>query len=525
MSHVAVCVASHVSIMRQVKLTRSEGLVLPPTSGHLVKIFDVIQYMASYLKYANRAATALRAGKDLYDEARPYVDAISSGLKRLRTTSTSKGVGRRSSSLGRAVRRHFRGRRKRSYRVIRRRSRRYRKIRRLKRLVPPMPRKTVYQRRRKGIRRGNQGMLSLQYRLQSGSTLPEQTFARVYYRGSSSVHFRTLVTDTPSNQQFKISVGERTFVLNDISGSPWNENSISNNMTDNGLAGVIMYKSFWESIYRQYMVLGAKMKICIRPTVYPSQVAQMINASPYGSTVPMEAQPGYYYARVYYHRAMGGGSTSVGNESVGYPIRNQAGQDDPGTENYWPHLRDFLSDNTVTWKKDRTSLRTKIHVHRDLSLGSTTGTSSWYPSSGASYELETSNRNIYLNVNFSAKKNFMTKDILVNGTWNTWDTQLDDMYRFYVRFGYIGFNQDGNVAYHIPIDRGPERSVSVDISYFIALRDPLITPTMYEGWSDRGIKALAMQATTEVPEGISEVDEDEVFSDDETDSTCASTCA
>ncbi|MEM1832428.1 MAG: hypothetical protein QXJ97_12980 [Desulfurococcaceae archaeon] len=295
-------------------------------------------------------------------------------------------------------------------------------------------------------------------------------------------------------------------------------NDTTNYSTDPSFQGQIMYKNLWLTLYNSYQILGAKLRIRMKPSVYPSLIGGPgINTSETissDSQVPLNAQPGYYYARVFYKRQQPGGDINRA-DWVGHPIHpvfSFGPQADKWHEDYWPHERDFLSDSTVTWKRDTSSIRTKIHWHRNNVVNPTTAAYEPLPSSSTSYELECSNRPVTLTVKFSAKKHFMMKDALRNGYWNEWNSQLDDSLRFYVRFGYIGFHNDGTQAYHIPIDRVIERVVDIDISYFAALRDPLVQPTMYN--TSEGAAKMELEDMPMIEED-DEDDEDDEFTDEE----------
>lgn len=352
--------------------------------------------------------------------------------------------------------------------------RKVRKTKKLNRLVgKPAPRKSIYNRRTKTMRQYNSGKLSLQQRLQNGGALPNTTFARMFWRGSCGTDFacRNPLLATGDSQ----IVNNRTLCLNDISVSP--VYTYIPNMQHS-----VTYSPLWRTLYEKYMVLGAKCKIKINTQYYPAGLADMAIADTVNFTerynVPPDAQVGYWYVRAYYNRATipGGDPTPVGQ-----PIVRGSSADDPKTEDFWPNLREFLSDPTVTFKKDTTNIRTKLHIHSDANVYNTlddptSNKQKIAPSTGTSYEIETATKPVYLTCNFSAKKHFQDKNPLRNRPFNEWDTTLNPIHRFQIRYGYIGFNSTGTVAYHIPIDRNPSRMVELEIQYFVALRDPKITP-------------------------------------------------
>lgn len=359
--------------------------------------------------------------------------------------------------------------RKRIYRKIRK----VRKTKKINRLVgKPVPRKSIYSRRTKTMRQYNTGKLSLQQRLQNGGALPNTTFARMFWRGSCGTEFSTRNPLAPvGNSQ---AVESRTLCLNDISSPP--VYSVIPQMQHG-----VTYAPLWKTLYERYLVLGATCKIKINTQYYPYMLADMATGSSnptiYANklNVPANAQPGYWYVRAYYKRAAVAGGDPT---PVGHPIVQGSSADDPKTEALWPNLREFLSDPTVTFKKDTTNIRTKLHVHSNANVyNSTDGSNAVIsPSTGTSYEIETSTKPVYLSCNFSAKKHFQDKNPLRNQPFNEWDTNLSTDHRFQIRFGYIGFSLNGNVSYHIPIDRNFHRMVEYEIQYFVALRDPRINP-------------------------------------------------
>lgn len=338
-----------------------------------------------------------------------------------------------------------------------------RKQRKLNKLVgKPVPKKSVYERKRKTMRRYNSGKLSLQQRLQNGGALPNTTFARLFWRGSRAIAFGCIAPGAPvgtSSAQVRI----RTMCLNDISQSPNYAASLNQPIT---------YAPMWKSLYNKFLVLGAKLKVKINPTYYPERFATTTNTdSTSDSKVPRDAQPGYWYIRAYYKR------NKDGEGEVGHPIKPSADGEDPHQENWWPNLREFLSDPTVTYVKDVTNVKTKMHVHHTANiLDNASGPISNPPTTNFSYEIETSTKPVYLTCNFSAKKHFQDKNTLTDRDFISWDESLAIDQRFEVRFGYIGFNSVGNVAYHIPIDRNTNRMCEMEVQYFVALREPKITP-------------------------------------------------
>lgn len=391
--------------------------------------------------------------------------------------------------------------------------RKYRKKAKLNKLVgKPVGRKSIYNKRAKKMRTYNTGKLSLQSRFQNGGSLPNTTFARLFWRGSQTCNFSNLKFNATAGTASQ-DVQSRTYCLNDISLSP----SYSNLAV---MKHTVTYAPIWKSLYKQYIILGATAKFKINPSFYPTSYSTSglpPGASQQAPQVPRNAQPGYWYVRAYYKRSTP--YLSDDGAVVGHPISPSPNSTvaDPKTEILWPTLREFLSDPTVTYKKDKTNVRSKLHVHTagDIYANSPSAMPSG-PSTGVSYEIETATRPVYLKVNFSAKKHFQDKNILRNGSWIDWDENLPESERFQVRFGYIGFANNGTTSYHVPIDRNMDRFVETEIQYFVGLRDPLVNPHS-EQLSNI---SMAREAIEQLPDTFdeeleSEYDPDEFDEDDD----------
>lgn len=340
---------------------------------------------------------------------------------------------------------------------------RYTKKRKLAKLVGTTKNKNIYNRKYKSVRRNNTGPLQLQSRIQSGDSLPNMTFARLQWRGSAGLNMAVGRGANPGSTQ----VNSRSFCLNELSSTgPCLESVVTFNHGPT-------YMPLWQSLYKEYMVLGTKFTVKINPMIQSENIATKAQTGNpnFDVVVPTNAQPGYWYIRVNYKR-----NTPL--DEIGYPIAPGAASSiDIKSENYWASLREFLSDPTVSYKKDRTVVRNKLHQHHTGDLGtSALGHVSTNTTSSFSTEIESSNRPITLSVKFSAKKDFKDKNIINNFPWTEWNTNLADPYRFHVRFGYIGFNANGTVAYHIPVDRQTTKFCEVDIQYFVGLREPNIGP-------------------------------------------------
>lgn len=192
-----------------------------------------------------------------------------------------------------------------------RKTRYIRKVRSLARKVGPVFKKSIYNKKTSKIRRNNTGKLSLQNRIQNGLSLPNVTFARLQWRGSTTTS--TVCRNFAYTGTSSANISARTYCLNDISSSP----TLFENLNHS-----VNYHDLWKSLYDNYKVLGATAMFKITPTSLPSQ--QVTTQSPsssqlYSFQLPLSVKNGFWYARVYYHRATISGSTDEDN-SVGHPI-------------------------------------------------------------------------------------------------------------------------------------------------------------------------------------------------------------
>lgn len=373
-----------------------------------------------------------------------------------------------------------------------RKTRYVRKIKALNRKVGPSYKKSIYNKKTSKIRRNNTGKLSLQNRIQNGLSLPKTTFARLQWRGSNVIS--TACANPTYTGTSTISMSNRTFCLNDISFSPTTSSSMNH---------LVNYAHLWKSLYSEHQVLGASATFKISPTSLPQYQTSTTpppNDYTHSFQLPLNVKHGFWYARVNYHRAS---NNSTPGDEVGHRINEAATKvtdpNDNKTEDLWKSMRDFLTDPTVTFKKDSSYVRQKMHVHTEIPLDKTlTGTTS-FPGSNTktSYEIESSTKPVILKVNFSAKKNFQDNNVMRNQPWQTWNTSVSIPNRFLVRIGYIAFGPDGNIAYHIPLSRNPSAVLETDIKYFVAMRDPLISPSTEQ---------LSGQRMMSLPDDIGEMD-------------------
>jgi len=328
--------------------------------------------------------------------------------------------------------------------------------------------RNIFNRKFKKMRRYNRAPLMLYKRLVTGQPLPESTFAKLHWRGSGNLTFvvNTAAPSAPGNIPF-----QRSLVLNDIRGSPM----MGSFAPTSPWLEPFRYFALWKLLYRDYLVLGAKIRVSIKQTSWPIRIAgpEPDTSNFLENSVPLNAQPGYYYIRCYYFRAspvIGGGA----RDSVGHPIDTSA---QSKSEQYWSCLSEFLQDTTVTWKKDPITIRRKLAFSTPAVIqNNSEGEFAMYPTSAVNYEVECSSKPIVLTAGFSAKKHWEDTNILRNGPWRNLmsGAALPDVDQFRVRFGYIGFDASGQVSYHIPLDRQPERFAEIDVKYAVAWRTPLM---------------------------------------------------
>lgn len=344
------------------------------------------------------------------------------------------------------------------------------KAKKTNRLVGRSIAKPIYTKRRSTMRRYNKGKLSLQTRLQNGMSLPNTTFARMYWRGNNSAV--TTCGNPIYSGTTPIHLNDVTMCLNDISTSP----SLS-------MLHPVTYSAMWKQLYNKWLVLGAKMTCRIQPQIMQTSIPSVnqTSAQQYRNILPLgNIRAGFWYVRCYYERAHTAGNDPT---TVGHPIDDvpRVPSSNPNVDNKcelnWSTMREFLSDPTVTWKRDKSVLRQKLHVHSPQPINPS-GNPGVIPAENntISTEIEQNTSPIYLNVNFSAKKHFEEKNPLRNLPFMSWDQNLAEDYRFMIRIGYIAFGNDNTLAFHVPISRNPRFNAEYDIKYFVALREPKINP-------------------------------------------------
>lgn len=422
---------------------------------------------------------------------------------------------------------------------------------------PRVRRNTMYSKRSKRIRSGNSGNLSLQVRLQSGLALPEQTFANFYWRGVGAMCFGTAPSNTSTGTMVEVLqnqeqdlpptaaltanrfIADQVILMNDLYNRfPYQESSTSAT-GESALLSHIPYLDAWNSLYEQYQIFRSTCKLTITPPANPYIFAGLsgdannitgrtdpTDATAYdeqrvwGSvTAARNAHCGYWYVRVRYVRQnvavkVDPTTHALVSESafVGHPVHpldnRQSGGYYSATDDHWGSLRDFLSDATVSWQKDRMPKTTRVvtnvsyptttgivhdsaistsGIHTNNDGYQTEATSEYRPIIAApqsitsmSFEQDYSTRPVNFNVTFSAKQHFALSNPMRDGRWFDFSKRMDDTdhddwsFRFLV--GYISFDASGRVAHHIPLDRLQWRNITCEMKYFVGLRKPKVFP-------------------------------------------------
>lgn len=392
------------------------------------------------MAFSGREAAISALGELIKDEL------VDSGRKRFRSavdsvrdyvTRPAAPSGRSFNySYGRFYRPRFRKRRS----VRKRRFRRSRRSKRFRRSKTSVGRAT--NRKRGTMRSFNKGRLSLQTKLMNGASLPYQTSVKMNFRATGTMSFM----NTPSQNAF------RSFMLN------------STNLCSPEFAATVPFKSgwryldMWKSLYSNYLITGARMNISIAKAGFQHNLQPLSSIGDY---------PGYWYARVYYRR----GTTLTGN-TVGHPIGYTVATG--GTEALWTNRREFLSDPTVSYVMDGRPKVVKTGYVGPSS--SDLGMTEMIPSASTYVEFETKTNVVKLKVLFSARKHFQNKNYIDEQQVNPWANSPNSVFHFFARIGYVAFDDGGYISKHIPMDRDPLRTVTIDHSVRMILRNPIVGP-------------------------------------------------
>lgn len=343
-----------------------------------------------------------------------------------------------------------------------------------------------YGRRFKRIRKYNKAKLSLQSRLQSGQSLPYQTAARFYWKGSGTINFTSTVDN--GNNPGSVALGnmDQVFWLNDVN---YQMDPLNMGVRYNNFKGDFSYKPVWSAFYAESLVMGSKIKLRISRPVYPSFTAKMYfpndgnTVPPVGirddMRVPSNAMHGFWYIRVRYQRAT--------DETLPRPSDFVGHATNVSDNTLWSNMRDFQSDASVSWKRDRLPRATKmgflkgasnITTNGNLFSGNTDATATFQPY----YEVSLSNAPVTWTFSYSLRKHLMDKNAIRNATWSGLRTDggtpapVPEKQLFLLKMGYIAFDATGTTCFCTPIDRIADRTVEAEIQYYVLLREPRITP-------------------------------------------------
>lgn len=431
-------------------------------------------------------------------------------------------------------RRKYRGKIRRNLRTTYGRTRKPRAPRRRSR-VPAIRR---MKRNGNRARFSNRGTLALQSRLQGGGSLPMETHARFYWKGSGTIDFRG-APDGSSQQDQDDQNRDQALSLVNVHLPILNSTNTGTGFDLTNFVGDFSYKDIWKLLYSECLVLGSRMRYVIRRPLYPQNLSLIEPRSrvttQHNRSVPSNASAGFWYMRYYYFRADHNDGTGSHYDQVGYPT-----SDDDST--LWANMRDFMADASVTWQRDKLPKMTKLSNtvysnpnapnHQtsdenanpiyDTSGDATRTTQRMYsesnrpsninPPISQTYELEFSNRPIYFTAKYSLRKHRRSRDVNRTGFWqdlsdtSSGHVPVHDDFR--VKFGYIAFNSNGTTAFTVPLDRHSQRHIEAEIQYFVRLRTPRVTP-----WNP--ITEIELSAARAVPEEDVEEELDNLEEEDE----------
>lgn len=233
----------------------------------------------------------------------------------------------------------------------------------------------------------------------------------------------------------------------------------------------VRYAGLYNLLYKQYCVLGAKLRLKITPAMFSTETNAggvglygidriRQDSNPATPSVYANYNPqGYFYIRIATYNSTGiieGHSTAGPEDDIMTPI--------------WAHPADFFNDRTVTWSRDYRRWYTGIEENvasdntllvRKRTLNTVTGGRN--PSS-------------YITFNYSAKKQFEIKEV-VNVNSGHWANLAYDgagnhipQYRAYLQYGYVSFTDNGPV-FRYPMDM--PFYVTTEIDYYCAFRVPI----------------------------------------------------
>lgn len=344
-------------------------------------------------------------------------------------------------------------------------------------------------------------------------SLPQETSTRIFWQGNGMVDFAD--SNAYNNNAPSASAFDQVFNLSKLGGPlalHHNASAEPNNMQR--FIGKFSYQDQWALLYKEALVTGALLKLVIKRPVYPTKIVPVLSpehpATGVNSRnrVPGDAAQGYWYIRYRYTRSSD--ENPQPGDVVGHPILDSTGT--PLSDaTFWPTMRDFLHDPTVTWIKDDIPKISALEFTLKAGPRSVDG----YPGTSANnvlidatynpnmmgssasnihedfegqdirYHQQFSNRSVKLIGAYSRRRHLVDKNYLRNSEWqNLRDLKpvrvttasQNDHSNFFVKIGYICWNSQGTVAYSIPMDRIAQRNITATLMYKVRLRMPLVEP-------------------------------------------------
>lgn len=433
-------------------------------------------------------------------------------------------------------------------------------------------------------RRFNRGKLRLQSAFMHGRSLPQETSTHVFWRGSGTVDLRAQKgTQGLIDTTFCLNTlnGPTVKYSGPSIHPPTDAVSKLRQMTN--LRGSYSYRDVWASLYSQYMVTGARISIRLTRPLYPS----ILKNPGRGSLVDAQSSDvnntncmmtGFWYLRYHYVRSLIDPKKPVESGAVvGHPMlahESALGASDLPEVHNWSSIRDFMQDPTVLWFRDKLPKATKVHyTTSSVSMNNAANNNlipdtnlfpegfQGRPNDTMSYEVEYSNRAVKLIGAFSLRKHSDDKNMLRNGDWMPMsypgvdkdrraplglqsmvtlrtngfpdasapftEAGFVNTYPFFVRFGYIGFDQTGTPLTCIPPDNIPQRNIEVSCDYKVRLRSPKVEPwTPGITYFEEKDAFMGRRATTDAPDltnsllltqydDVEDNDDDELILDDD----------
>lgn len=263
------------------------------------------------------------------------------------------------------------------------------------------------------------------------------------------------------------------------------------------LVGKFSYQDQWAAMYTEALVTGSVLRLTIRRPVHPDELVPM-SATVNSSSIPVNSVHGFWYVRYRYNRA-----TDVAvpppHTVVGHPLMNPS--DVPVRDSgLWNNMRDFMTDPTVTWVRDHVPKVTEmsytlrrntgnfeaavpLNVAATYNMADASGTD---PSDApTTYTMQMSHKPVTLVAAFSLRGHTDDLNYMRNAQWQdlseltvpecSYDNQAAGDH-FFVKLGYIGFDETGRYSFTLPIDRIRTRNVSASLMYKVHLRSPKIEP-------------------------------------------------